>query len=280
MYKSAWELLKTVQQSMNFMHVILNLQLKLIVERDSDQQYTTLLIISEVTVFISDEYNKIKHWNIVVAKHTAVDEESRFHCINYDNITYFSLHYVLFFSEGKSSWHWVLWLYNDDHSRIKTYYSQCAWLQYHFFERSNQYFVVQRNWWLFQQYIVDCFVIIDQSQLKFFRHNQKTIHANIYKDLANAITWEDDDLKLINHWMILSSSYIEEDRWMQQLYQNFIIIAHYFEKSIMFVTCIANLHWSDIIIAFKSNQRVENWSNIVMQVFYKKIKTLLQNLKT
>ncbi len=43
------------------MHVILNLQLKLIVERDSDQRCTTLLTISEVAVFISDEYNKIKH---------------------------------------------------------------------------------------------------------------------------------------------------------------------------------------------------------------------------
>jgi len=61
MYKSAWEQLKTAQQSTNSMHVILNLQLKLIVERDSDQRCTTLLTISEVAVFISDEYNKIKH---------------------------------------------------------------------------------------------------------------------------------------------------------------------------------------------------------------------------
>jgi len=43
------------------MHVILNLQLKLIVEHDSDEQCTTLFMISEVAVFISDEYNEIKH---------------------------------------------------------------------------------------------------------------------------------------------------------------------------------------------------------------------------
>ena len=103
MYKFAWELLKTAQQSMNSMHVILNLQLKLIIEHDSDQWCITLLMISEVAVFISDEYNEIKHWNIFVAKHTAVDEESRFHCINHDNVAYFSLHYILFFSEDKLS---------------------------------------------------------------------------------------------------------------------------------------------------------------------------------
>ncbi len=67
---------------------------------------------------------------------------------------------------------------------------------------------------------------------------------------------------------------------MQQLYQNFMIIAHYFEKFIMFVTCIANLHWSEIIAAFELNQKVENQLNIITQVFHKKIKTLLQNLKT
>ncbi len=242
MYKSAWEQLETAQQSTNSMCIILNLQLKLIVERDSDQRRMTLLTISEVAVFISDEYNEIKHWNIVVAKHTAVDEESRFHHINHDNVTYFSLHYVLFFSEDKLSWHWALWLHNNDYSRIKIHYSQHAWLQYHLFERLSQYFVVQRDQWLFQQYIVDCFAIIDQSWLKFLQNNQKIIHADLYKDFANAITRENDNFKLINYWIILSSSYTEKDRWMQQLYQNFMIIAHHFEKFIMFVMCIANLH--------------------------------------
>jgi len=43
------------------MCITLNLQLKLIVERDSDQRRMTLLMISEVAVFISDEYNEIEH---------------------------------------------------------------------------------------------------------------------------------------------------------------------------------------------------------------------------
>jgi hypothetical protein len=85
------------------MHVILNSQLKLIVECDSDQRCITLLMISEVAVFISDEYNKIEYQDIVVAKHTVIDEESRFHCISHDNAAYFSLHYMLFFFEDKSS---------------------------------------------------------------------------------------------------------------------------------------------------------------------------------
>ncbi len=107
--------------------------------------------------------------------------------------------YVLFFSEGKSSWHWALWLHNDNYSCIKTHYSRRAWLQYHLFEKSDQYFIVQRDQQLFQQYIVDFFAIIDQSQLKFLQHNQKTIHANFYKDFANAITRENDDSELIDH---------------------------------------------------------------------------------
>ncbi len=118
--------------------------------------------------------------------------------------------------------------------------------------------------------------------MKFLEHNQKIIHADLYKDFANAITKENNDSEFIDHWIILSSSYIEKNRWMQQLYQNFMIIAHYFEKSIMFVTCTANLHWFEIIAALELNlnQKVENQLNIIAQVFHEKIKTLLQNLKT
>ena len=280
MYKSAQEQLKTAQQSMNSICVILNSQLKLIVERDFDQRCTTLLTISEVAVFISDEYNEIKYQDIVLAECTAVDEESRFHCINYDNVAYFSLHYVLFFSEDKLNWHWALQLCNNDHSRIKTRYSRHAWLWYHLFKRSDQYSVVQRDWRLFQQYIVDCFAIIDQSRLKFLQHNQKTIHADLYKDLADAITEKNDDSELIDCQIILSSSYTEKNRWMQQLYQNFMIIVYHFKKFIMFVTCITNSHWFEIIAALELNQKVKNQSNIVTQVFHEKIKILLQNLKT
>jgi hypothetical protein len=88
---------------MNSMHVILNLQLKLIVECDFDQRCMILFIISEVAVFISDEYNEIKYQDIIVAKHTAINKELRFHCINHDNAAYFFLHYMLFFSEDKLS---------------------------------------------------------------------------------------------------------------------------------------------------------------------------------
>jgi hypothetical protein len=76
MYKFAQEQLETAQQNMNSMHVILNLQLKLIVEHDFDQRCMILLTINEVAVFISDEYNKIEYQDIVVAKHTVINEES------------------------------------------------------------------------------------------------------------------------------------------------------------------------------------------------------------
>ncbi len=167
MYKSAQEQLEAARQSTDSMRVILNPQLKLVVERGSDQRRTALPTVSEVAVFIPDEYNEAGHRDIVVAERTAAGEESRFHRISHDNAAYFPLHYVLFFPEGKPGWHWALRLRNDDHSRIKTRYSRRAWLRYHLFERPGQYSVVQRGRRLFQQYIVDCFAIIDQSRLEF-----------------------------------------------------------------------------------------------------------------
>ncbi len=54
-------------------------------------------------MFILNEYNEIKRRDIVFTKRTIINKESRFHRINYNNVAYFSLHYVLFFSKDKLS---------------------------------------------------------------------------------------------------------------------------------------------------------------------------------
>ncbi len=54
-------------------------------------------------MFILNKYNEIKRRDIVITKRTIIDKESRFHYINYNNVAYFSLYYILFFSEDKLS---------------------------------------------------------------------------------------------------------------------------------------------------------------------------------
>ena len=66
---------------------------------------------------------------------------------------------------------------------------------------------------------------------------------------------------------------------MQQLYQNSMIIAKHFDKSIIFVIFTANSQWLKIQNALKSNQTISNRFDIVVRVFNIKKKTLLQDLK-
>ena len=66
------------------------------------------------------------------------------------------------------------------------------------------------------------------------------IRANLYNNVQNALTFDNVDREIINRRIILFFSFSNSDKYMQQLYQNSMIIARHFDKSIMFVIFIAN----------------------------------------
>ena len=280
MYKTAREQIEAARASTDSMRIVLNPQLRLLMEQGSDRRRTNLPTAREVALFIPDEYSDSGHRDIVIAERTATGEEPRFHRISHNNAAYFPLHYVLFFPDGRPGWHWALRLRNDDHTRIQMRYSQRAWLRYHLFERANQYSVLLKGKRLFQQYIVDSWAVVDQNTLDFHRHNQNVIRADLYRGVADALTLEDGNLEAMGRRIVLPSSYTGGDRWMQQLYQDSMAIARHFGKPTMFITFTANPRWTEIIDAIGPNQRPEDRPDITVRVYYQKLRALLKDVKT
>jgi hypothetical protein len=130
-------------------------------EAGSDKRRTNLPTALEVAAFIPDEYEDRSFRDIVIAERREDGAEPCFHTINYNNAAYFPLHYVLLFPQGNPGWHWALRLRNDNNTRIIIRYSERAWLRYHLFSRPNQYSTILRAGSLFQQYLVDCYAVID-----------------------------------------------------------------------------------------------------------------------
>ena len=246
MYVIAREQIETARVNTDLMRILLNSRLQLIMKKGSDRRRTNLFIFNEIALFISNEYENRSFRDIVIAEREINDEERRFHRINHTNVAYFSLYYVLFFSHENFDWTWFLRFRSNDHARIQTRYSQRVWLRYYLFKRFDQYSIVLRDARLFQQYIVDCYTVIDQSILDFHRNNQNIIRADLYNDVQDALTFDNIDREIINRFS-------DNDRHIQQLYQNSIIIARHFDKSITFVIFIANSQWSEIQNALKSN---------------------------
>jgi hypothetical protein len=71
---------------------------------------------------------------------------------------------------------------------------------------------------LFQQLVVDMGAQVETNRLSFLRQNQYKLRAETYKGLADAVS-HNDTLANVGKKIILPSSFVGCDRYMQQLFQ-------------------------------------------------------------
>jgi len=92
--------------------IILNPQLRLVLEVGSDHRRQNLPTANEVAMILPAEYGDRGFRDIVLAKRTNGGEG--FSMINANHAGYMPLHYVLLFPHGELGWHWGLELQNSD----------------------------------------------------------------------------------------------------------------------------------------------------------------------
>lgn len=78
--------------------------------------------------------------------------------------------------------------------------------------------------WLFQQFVVEAWAICDQNKLDWVHSHQANIRAELYYGLADLLEASDTNFAQVGRRVILPSSYVGEDRFMQKLYQESIAI--------------------------------------------------------
>ena len=84
------------------------------------------------------------------------------------------------------------------------------------------------------------FAACEETKLEWIREHQKDIRADLYNGLADAMDAEDTDASKLGRRIVLPSSYISGDRFMQQLYYNSIAIASKYRIPHYFLTFTAN----------------------------------------
>jgi hypothetical protein len=119
------------------------------------------------------------------------------------------LHYTLLFLNGDLSWHWGMNLTNDKGDRL----SQRAYHGFRLHQRSNEYPIIFLSKRLFQQYLVDVWVICDQNNLDWIRSHQSNIISDLYRGLEDALR-EDVDVASLGRRFILPSSFTGGPRFM------------------------------------------------------------------
>merc|ERR1711923_145131 len=72
---------------------------------------------------------------------------------------------------------------------------------------------------LFQEYLCDMWAKIEAYKLNWVKYNQKTIRAETYKGLVDAIN-KDDDASNVGQRIILPSSVYGSPRWYTKAFQD------------------------------------------------------------
>ena len=122
-YKTAKERIDAVSSSQSEARVVLNPQLRLIMETGADRRRENLPTSDEIAVIIPDEYGEAGFRDIVLAKRTG-NQNDNFSIINPNHASYMPLHYVLLFPQGDLGWHWRLELADARQVRKKLRLSQ------------------------------------------------------------------------------------------------------------------------------------------------------------
>ena len=209
-YKTAKERLDSVEDQEAEVRIILNPQLKLIMEIGADKRRENLPTSNEVVIIIPDEYDVVGTRRIILADRYG----QGFSTINPNNAAYMALHYVLLFPYVEHGWHWALQLQNVERNQ-QTRLSQCAYYGFRLHIRSEEaktLFFAQR---LFQQYVVDAWVVCYQNKLLWLRTNQSRFRSDLYNGLADELIQADVNTEALGRRMILPSSFTSGDRFMQ-----------------------------------------------------------------
>ena len=274
-YKTAKERLDAESDTDQALPVLLNLQLRLIIEQGADKRRENLPTSNEIAIIIPDEYPVAGYRDIVLADRNG----NNFSVINPINAAYMPLHYVLLFPRGQLGWHWALKLRNERGDRTRIRLSQRAYYRFRLHTRQdepNTLFQAQR---LFQQYLTDAWATCDQNALAWLRSNQANLRSDLYNGLADTLIQADINMDAIGQRIILPSSYTGGDHFMQQLFQDSMAIVRHFGRPTLFITFTANPKWEEISRELLPGQTAVDRPDLVARVFHLKQQELLKEIK-
>lgn len=155
--------------------------------------------------------------------------------------------------------------------------SQLEWLAWMIFERPGQFspFVNARR--LSHQFVVDAYLTVERSRIRWVILNQDAIKADLYQGLKDTF---DANEKAIGRKVILPSTFAGSPRQMSQLYHDAIALVREYGYPSLFITMTANPAWPEITACLQYGQSSSDRPDIVCRVFKLKLDEMMRDLIT
>ena len=284
-YRTAKERLDAAAKSQEDTRIILNPQLRLIMEKGADRRRENLPTGKEVALLIPEEEGKPGGRDLILAHRPApgsTEEGASLKRIHFTHPAYMPLHYVLLFPDGDVGRHFGLRLQaNANPERQRLRMSAQMYYRYRLFERPAAIDpnIIHCGGRLFQQYIVDAYSIVERERLEFLRREQPRLRCQLYDGIQDSLAHDTLDPTQIGKMTVLPSSFAGSDRAMQQLYQDAMALVRHIGKPDLFITFTANPKWNEITSALRPGQSHMDRPDVVARVFRAKLRLLIHLLK-
>ena len=280
LYKTAAERLADQQVPGSQLRVVLNPQMRLVLEAGVDRRRENLPTVEEVAVIIPDETGDPSGRDIILASRNGPQGVDGLRRVPTTTPAYVPMHYVLMFPRGDNGWGLSLQLRCGHKERKRTRLTQAMFSRFYLHPRRHSRVVPFAFHKLFQQYVVDAWAVCEQSKLAWVRNNQSTLRRDIYRGVADAIANAAVNGTEMGSRVVLPSNFVGSARHYNLCFQNSMAIVRWAGHPTLFITMTANPKWAEILRELGPNETAADRPDLVVRIFYLKIKELMRELES
>lgn len=257
----------------------INFCLRLMRSRSKDARLYNRPSCDEVAALIIGDYNNLERGrDIIVEKHGTGLER-----IHETQTTFIPLQYPLMFPYGEDGYQEnIQYRESEDANQVRKRHrvSITEFIAFRIQERNNEFGNILNTRRLFQQFVVDCYTMIESQRLSYIRHNQQDIRCDILAGLEDAVTRGETDPSSIGKRIILPPSFTGGMRYMFNKCQDAMAVCKRYGYPDLFITITCNSNWSEIqhFVSSRGLQPSDR-PDIVCRVFKMKLDQLMTDLK-
>ncbi|KAI7962718.1 hypothetical protein MJO28_000812 [Puccinia striiformis f. sp. tritici] len=185
----------------------------------------------------------------------------------------FPLRYPLLFPRGEQQWDN---LYESSTGRVAgRKVGSLEWFAFLLFQRPGHFLAILAGRSLLQEFLVDMYVCVERSWLRYITNNQDKLKAGKYNSLVASVK---SGSKPKGRPVILPSTFIGGPQHMQQLYQDAMALCRKYGPPSLFITMTVIPRWPEILNYIPSHDKTVDHPTLVVRVFYQKVVALINKI--
>ncbi|KAJ9559006.1 hypothetical protein OSB04_013620 [Centaurea solstitialis] len=200
--------------------------------------------------------------------------------INKLHPSYMALQFPLLFVYGEHGWSPELKLVTHE-SRGNNHLTMNMFYSFQLHDRFNLYALLPRGGRLFQQYLVNAYICIEQNRLDYIESIQNVLRSEYLQGVHDALLKGDSDGHDVGKRIILPSSFTGGPRYMYKHYQDALAICRVYGNPQYFITFTCNVKWPEIkryLQKFPELQASDR-ADIIARIFEMKVRDFITYLK-